>query len=180
MTDFADPCSKKFFPAYRTSGHRDIGEIKWIVIHDTESGANTASAVAHYFHTAAAQGSAHLVIDDESCFRCLNNSDIPWAAPGANTRGFHIELCARAAWRKEKWLEHDDMLNYAAYKAALHCKKFGVPARFLTANDLKAGRKGITTHAQCTRAFGGSHTDPGSGFPMGYFIDRVQYYLQSN
>jgi hypothetical protein len=177
MSSYATTCSRKYFPADKTSGHRSLSEIRWVVIHDTESGANTAASVARYFHSTSAQGSAHLVIDDDSCYRSLENNQVPWAAPGANVKGFHIELCARARWTRQQWLDHSDMLARAAYKTALHCQRFGLPAQYRVASGLKLGLKGITTHAQCTKAFGGSHTDPGLSFPIDWFIDKVQDYM---
>jgi hypothetical protein len=69
------------------------------------------------------------------------------------------------------------MLERTAYKTALHCKKFGIPPYFLWADDLKAGKFGVTTHAQITRAFHlGTHTDPGFGWPRLYFMRRVRYH----
>jgi hypothetical protein len=69
------------------------------------------------------------------------------------------------------------MLAWAAYKTAYHCKKFGIPAVYRSASALKLGKKGITTHMQCTKAFGGSHTDPGPNFPMDEFLALVHQYM---
>jgi hypothetical protein len=42
---------------------------------------------------------------------------------------------------------------------------------------LKEKEKGFTTHAEVTKAFNsGGHTDPGSGFPMDYFLSLVRKY----
>ena len=42
--------------------------------------------------------------------------------------------------------------------------------QFIDAEGLKAGKKGVTTHAEVSKAFKKSnHTDPGLGFPM----DRI-------
>lgn len=169
-------CLKTYYPAYRDSGTRPNSDVKWIVIHDTESGANTARSVARYFKSSNANGSAHLVVDDYECYRCLPNNAIPWGAPGANRAGFHIEICAYARWTRAQWLAHPRTLKRAAYKTALHAKKFNIPITFRRAYGLKKGYKGITTHAECSKAFGGTHTDPGSGFPMDYFLELVQEY----
>lgn len=169
-------CLKDFYPAYRSSGTRKESDIKWIVIHDTESGANTARGVARYFKSSSAQGSAHLVVDDYECYRCLSNTTIPWGAPGANTKGFHIELCGYARWTRQQWLDHLRTIKRAAYKTALHAKKFNIPITFRRAYGLKKGYRGITTHAECSKAFGGNHTDPGSNFPMDIFLELVKEY----
>lgn len=143
-------------------------------MHDAE--AASARGVAQFFASRTATGSAHLVIDDASCYRCLLNEEIPWAAPGANTHGFHIEQCGFARWSMVVWRSHLATLNRAAYKTAYHCRLFGIPVRFVDAAGLRAKRAGITTHAECTRAFGGTHTDPGPFWPRRLFMMRVAVY----
>jgi hypothetical protein len=167
-------CHRNYFPANKDSGTRRIEEIRWIVLHSTEGG--TASSVARYFQSPNAGGSTHLVVDEGECQRCLNDNQVPWGAQGANRQGFHIEQCAFAKWTEEEWKLHNQMLRRAAYKTALHCKKFGIPVRFVLAAGLKQGRKGITTHVECSKAFGGTHWDPGKGWPRSLFLDYVREY----
>lgn len=173
------PC-KTTYRAAHSSGTRPKSAVKWIVMHSTEGG--TAKSNARYFSQKSSEGSAHLVVDDNECYRCLDNNEIPWAAPSANTQGFHIEQAGFAAWTVEEWDKHTHMLHRAAYKAALHCKVFRIPARFVTAAGLKAGRKGITTHAEVSKAFpnnAGNHHDPGVGWPRALFISLVKHYLST-
>lgn len=119
-------------------------------------------------------GSAHLCIDDVECFRTLEDSQIPWAAPGANTNGLHIEQAGFAAWKKWQWLKHKRELDRAAKRAAHWCVKYNIPPKFRKAGELLAGKKGITTHAECTKAFGGTHTDPGFFWPRRRFMRKVR------
>ena len=123
-----------------------------------------------------AQGSAHLVVDDVECYRTLDNEVIPWGAKGANTRGFHIEIAGFAEWNHGEWMKHDEALRRAAYKAAVHAKKFGIPIRWLTGAQLKAGEKGFVTHAMCTTAFGGTHIDPGRQCPTDQLLDWAKAF----
>jgi hypothetical protein len=168
------------YKAFHTSGRRPLSEIDLIVVHSTEGG--TARTVASYFSTPGSGGSAHLVVDDNACERCLRDDQIPWGAPGANYNGFHIEQCGYAKWVASLWSStHRKTLMRAAYKAALHYKRYlnGSP-RFLTAANLKAGmRNGITTHAECSKAFGGDHVDPGKGWPRVLFMTLVRGYFIS-
>jgi len=177
MDAFSKPCSKAYYPASQRSGERPLKDIRLIVMHDTEGG--TAESIARYFASASAGGSTHLVVDDVECYRCLANTMVPWGAPGANYQGFHIEQCGYARWSAVIWRSHLRTLKRAAYKAAFHCVKFDIPAVFLDAVDLKAGRKGITTHAECTKAFGPSsgHTDPGPFWPRRLFMSLVRKYV---
>ena len=166
-------CSRKYH-AVHTDGQRKLSDIRWIVLHDEE--ADTAQSAAAWFANPDSQGSAHLCVDDVMCFRTLDNDEIPWAAPGANRQGFHIEQAGFAKWSLVMWTRYRQTLRRAAYKTALHCKLFGIPPTFVFAAGLAAGDKGITTHAECTKAFGGDHTDPGLFWPRRLFMRYVRAY----
>ena len=164
------------YTAVHHSGLRPLTDIWWIVMHDTEGG--TAESVARYFTEPAAGGSTQLVVDDDHCYRTLANNMVPWGAPGANQNGFHIEQCGYASWTSAEWRTHQRMLERGAFKAAYHCHLFKLPVVFVNAAGLLAHKKGITTHAECTKAFGpaGGHTDPGPGWPRLVFMGLVKTY----
>jgi hypothetical protein len=157
-----------------TSGRRPRSDVRWIVLHDEESA--SAFAAAAWFANRASQGSAHLCVDDGICYRTLDDDQIPWAAPGANEHGFHIEQAGFARWSAAIWRRHLRTLERAAYKTALHCRSFGIPPRFVGANGLRGGFRGVTTHAECSKAFGGTHTDPGRLWPRRLFMSLVRRY----
>jgi hypothetical protein len=166
-------CSRKY-TATRHDGTRGTKPVLWIVMHCTEGA--TAEGAASWFANEHATGSAHLVVDAEECFRCLRDDQIPWAAPGANVNGFHVEQAGFAHWSEAQWLRRAGTLERAAWKTAAACRRFNVPTIFRTASNLRARVPGVTTHAECTRAFGGTHTDPGSGWPRARFMDAVRVY----
>jgi hypothetical protein len=168
-------CSQQY-AAVRRSGTRSLSRIGLIVIHCTQS--HSARSSAQWFENTRAQGSAHLVLDEFECFRTLDSSVIPWGAKGANTRGFHIEIAGWAEWSRQDWMKHSQALRRAAYKAAVHAVKFGIPIRLLTADQLRAGKKGIVTHALCTKAFGGSHSDPGRNCPTEQLMAWTKGYAE--
>jgi hypothetical protein len=170
-------CKKDFYPAYHTSGKRKRSDIIWVVLHDTEGG--SAHSIAEYFEKWTSGGSAHLVVDDKECYRCLGNETIPWGAPGANKQGFHIEQVGYAKWSAVIWKSHINTLKRAAYKTALHCKLFNIPIRFVKADDLVAGKPGITTHREVSKAFDGTHSDPGPFYPLPVFMWLVRHYSRS-
>lgn len=137
-------------------------------MHDEE--APTALSAAAWFANPKSAGSAHVCVDDKECYRTLPDMMIPWAAPGANTQGLHIEQAGWASWSRMMWLKHLLTLHRAAMIAARWSIHYDIPLRFLHAPELKAGEKGVTTHAECTKAFGGTHTDPGPEWPQGRFM----------
>lgn len=167
------------YHAYHVSGTRKVSTIKHIVMHSTEGG-GSAKDVAHYFTSPQSGGSTQLVVDDDACYRCLTNEEIPWGAPGTNEDGFHIEQVGYARWTAHEWEQHSNMLHRAAYKAALHCKLFKIPAVFVDAAGLAAGKKGITVHSEVSKwhpAGNEGHHDPGPGWPRDLFIALVKHYL---
>lgn len=166
---------KRTFTAVHHSGPRLGAKIKWVVLHTTEG--DTAVSAAAWFANPKSSGSAHLCLDDNVCYRTLSDSLIPWAAPGANTNGIHIEMAGHAAWTDDQWRARSWTVKRAAYKTAYHCHLYGIPLRWVGKWGLKLGRKGVTTHKDCSAAFGGDHWDPGPNFPKTRFMDYARQYL---
>jgi hypothetical protein len=167
-------CSNEY-TALHHSGVRNNNSVKWIVIHCTQS--HSAEAAARWFENPNSSGSAHVCTDAIECYRTLAPKYIPWAAPGANSKGWHLEIAGFAQWTRTQWLARTNLLNRSAYKAAVHAKFYGIPVRLLTVPQLKAGNMdGFVTHKRCSDAFGGTHYDPGTGFPLDWFMNRIRYY----
>lgn len=155
--------------------------IKWIVIHSMEAPekGETAENVAQYFHRTDTKASAHYCIDNNSIVQCVLDKDVAYAAPNANRHGLHFE---HAGYAKQTAAEWDDeysraMLKLSAELVAEKCKLYGIPAVWRSPDELKQGLRGITSHANCTKAFGGSHTDPGAGFPHAEYVAAVAAIL---
>jgi len=169
-------CRMDFHPAFHHSGSRPENQIKWIVIHSIEG--FTAESAARWFQDSDSRGSAHISVDDNVCYRSLRNDITAWGASGANVRGFHIEQAGFARWNLAKWLMHRRTIYRAAFKAAVHCKRFGIPVRWLSVSDLREGKRGITSHANVSKAFKMStHTDPGILWPRRRFMRNVHKYF---
>lgn len=155
--------------------------IIWLVLHDMQAPnkGGIAVAVANYFHTMDVPrengASAHECIDNGAVVQCVHDGDVAWAAPDANSLGYHFELTGYASQSTNDWLDAygHDMLKLAAQRVRQKADERGIPIVFRRAPDLVAGLSGITTHYECSKAFGGNHWDPGPGFPMDYFISLV-------
>ena len=175
------PCSRKY-RAVHNSGTRPLSAIHYVVIHDEE--ASSAESAAKWFANPASEGSAHLCVDDIICYRTLNDEQVPWAAANRNFDGFHIELAGFASWAKMVWkVKHLKTLKRAAFKTAQACHRFKIPTDWVTASDMVAGKKGITTHREISaftkmKGLSGdsSHTDPGIHFPKFLFMHYVRVY----
>lgn len=176
MSDIKAPCLTKY-KAVHTSGARTADQIRYLIIHCTEG--DTAEGAASWFANQASGGSANLVVDDDMCFRTVDDLEIPWAAPPRNSDGFHIEIAGYSSWSKARWLLHLPRIRRAAFKAAQRCKKFHIPLRWCHPQDLELGRRGITSHNNVSLVWKQSdHTDPGPHFPYTLFMQLVKYYYK--
>jgi len=184
------------FPAYHHQGERLLSSIRYIVLHSTEG--QTAQSAASRFMQPGSGGSTNLVVDAFACYRCLGDNVIPQAAAPLNVHGFHIEQAGYASWSRSRWLANGRTVKRAAYKAALRCRWYHIPARVLTVEQLvkdfgqtftdaagvdhfQAGplNGGIVTHATVSEAFGQSdHTDPGDSYPVDVFLGYVEGFLK--
>lgn len=168
----------QYKPANRTAKDIDL-----IVLHSAEAPlkAGTARAVAHYFQTVERPASAHYCVDPGEIIHCVQHKDVAYGAPGANRKGLHIELAGYASFTAQDWLTPDSrkMLTLCAQLCAALCELYAIPATWLYPADLKSGKRGITSHANCTQAFGGTHTDPGAGFVFQTLLMQIKQGLLS-
>lgn len=154
----------------------------WIVWHTTESpeGYGGALANAQYSQRRPDEVSFHAVFDAGAEYDCVAETDTAYAArnPG-NLRGYHMEMCGAASQTAAQWRDRVSLatIDNAAKRAADVSKRRAIPPRWLSDADLWARRPGHTTHAQLTRVFAGTHTDPGPNFPFDFAMARVQHWL---
>jgi hypothetical protein len=185
-------------PAAHDSG-RGNKPISRIVIHSTVSPCvpGGARAIADYFRSPKAGGSAHYVVDPGEVVQVVLDDTVAWHAP-PNEHSLGIEMCdypsstSLTHWeaaagdvqhsaRKSplRWIEknHRQMLRRTARLTAELCLAYGVPPRFLTAQQLLSGEHGVTTHANVTQAFHQStHWDPGL-WPKRAFMRQVRAFV---
>jgi N-acetyl-anhydromuramyl-L-alanine amidase AmpD len=154
-----------------------------IVIHTMESPEkpDTAESVAAWFAgSSAPQASAHYCIDANSVVECVRDTDVAWHAPGANHNGIGLEHAGRAAQSAADWSDDysTKLLDLSAQLVAQKCVKYDIPAVWLSAAQLRAGKRGITGHAQVSEAFHRTdHTDPGTSFPVDAYLAKVREHL---
>jgi N-acetyl-anhydromuramyl-L-alanine amidase AmpD len=157
-------------------------KIDLIVIHTMEMDekGETAEHCARWFGNPAAKASAHYCVDADSIVQCVRDEDVGWHAPGANHDGIGIEHAGRAKQTGREWGDaySTAMLERSAGLVAELCRKYAIPLSWLYAADLKAGRRGITTHDAVSKAFKrSSHWDPGTGFPIERYLALVRTEL---
>jgi hypothetical protein len=180
-------------PPFRQSGN-DNKPINRIVIHSTVSPCEPGGArnIAAYFRSSSAGGSAHYITDPEETVQSAWDSVVCWHAP-PNSHSLGIEMCdmpgpvpsgtkehiqnLMKSWRWTK-LNQRKMLHRTARLTAQLCLAYNVPIQFLQPEGLRAGKRGITTHNNVSRAWHqSSHWDPGF-WPRRKFIRLVKSYAK--
>lgn len=155
-----------------------IAPIRLIVAHSMEwqEKVSTAEDCARMFATMSRPASAHACVDVDSVVRCVKDSDTAWAAPGANADGLQLEMAGFARQARSQWLDaySRGVLEQGAAVAAGWARLYKIPVRKLTRAELKAGRKGFTSHADVSAVYKRSdHGDPGRGFPWDRWLALI-------
>jgi hypothetical protein len=139
-------------------------------------------------------GSWHYATDPVEAIQCSYDSYVCWHAP-PNPHSLGIEMAdypvpfpsgrrTRAWWHrlKQVWRwrgpNHRKMLHVTAKLTAELLLGYDLPIEFLGVRDLRAGKRGFTTHANVSKAFGEStHWDPGA-WPRRKFVRLVKRYAR--
>jgi N-acetylmuramoyl-L-alanine amidase CwlA len=153
-----------------------------IVLHSTVGPTKTGSAegIARYFARGVNVSSAHYVVDESTRFQCVKDHTVAYHC-GYNQDSIGVEMCdypshtSKARWKDA---EHQHMLVNAAHLVARLCLVYNIRPWHVGAFGLKLGRKGVTTHAQMTKAFNRStHWDPGA-WPRRRFMREVRAHYK--
>lgn len=157
----------------------------WIVLHCMEwpEKLDSAEWCAGFFRDQkpndVTRTSAHACVDADTVVQCVPWDRVAWHAPGANQYGIGIEHAGYARQLASDWADAYSvrMLDLSAWLTAQLCAKFRIPTDFVDADGLRAGERGVTTHAEVSKAWKKStHMDPGPGFPIGNYLRAVAQY----
>jgi N-acetyl-anhydromuramyl-L-alanine amidase AmpD len=138
---------------------------------------DAAAICARWFQSRVSRVSAHYSVDARTIIQCVREADIAWHARGGNTNSIGLEMAGFARQTTSEWEDEYStaVLARASTLVADISRRRRIPVRWLVADDLLAGRRGITGHAEVSRAYRKSdHWDPGPGFPIEVFLDRVR------
>ncbi|MGV0868457.1 peptidoglycan recognition protein family protein [Corynebacterium kalidii] len=160
------------------SGPRDPARCQLAVVHTYECprGDDLENRAAYQEQA----GSSYTVlVGIARTLRANDDNYIPWAAAyTGNLRGLHASFLAYAADPRSLWLHHMRQLEKGADVVADWCRRYGIPPVKLTADQVRAGQRGICGHAEISGAWRETdHTDPGPNFPWDVFINLVKQRL---
>lgn len=115
---------------------------------------------------------AQLLIDKDGNSALAASPDaIVWAVENHNSGTFSIELIGFARFSLLTWLTRRKQLDKLARWMAWLRKEYGIPLDFSV-------NRGWSRHLDQSRAFGGTHTDPGIGFPCRLVLRKARKYLK--
>lgn len=195
MTRYPPPDPEWAGPAAHDSGPQ-AEPFTRVVIHSTVSECKAGGRydIARYFRSKGSGGSAHYVTDPVGVVQCVPDHVVAWHAP-PNPRTLGIEMCdtpgpvpgdgrvralvkaARRTWRWRKPTQQA-MLHVTAQLTAQLCLAYDIPAVWLSPADLRAGRRGVTSHNNVSSAWHQStHWDPGF-WPRRRFMGLVRAYVK--
>lgn len=152
--------------------------LRLIVIHATQGGETAASAegVQAMFARGDRVASAHVSIDTNTVAGSVHPQDTAFAAAGANSDGYHIELCGRSEQTAAQW--DDDASRKVIGNGAKHAGEasaaFGIPLVWLSPAQVAGTGRGLCTHHDVSLAFPAvstGHWDPGPNFPKQRFLE---------
>lgn len=173
--------ARHFTPASRTA-------VDLVVIHTAEAHERpqTAENVAAFFAAPwSSRASAHYTVDADSAVQSVHEKDVAWHAGPANGYSIGVEHAGFAKQTPAEWGDEysQAMLERSAALVADVCKRYGIPVRKVSAEDLKAGgarRRGICGHLDVTNGLTGGrgHWDPGPNFPWADYLARVSAIVE--
>lgn len=155
-----------------------------VVMHTMEIAQRPGAAeiCARWFASEDSHVSAHYCVDADTVIQCVREKDIAWHARGGNRNSIGVEQAGFASQTRRDWTDPYSraVLARAASLVADVCRRRRIPIRWLDADDLRAGRRGLTGHNEVSEAFEKSdHWDPGDGFPVEAFVDLVRVLQQA-
>jgi len=181
MTAPPSPPVRGGHPAHHSgTGNHPITRV---VIHsavmDCQPGA--AELLAKWNREGTTAGSWHYAVDPTATLQCSFDRYVCWHAP-PNGHSIGIEMADRpSSISGARWLTLNQRrtLRRTAKLTAELCVAYELPLVLLNVEALRAGRKGIATHATVSAAFGqSSHWDPGK-WPADKFLRMVRKYANT-
>ena len=164
------------------SGTRPLSSIRFIAFHTYECPRGDDVEGRAAWQEQSKTGSYTLLIGTQRTLRANDDNYIPWAARATGNRyGIHYSFLGYARESRDVWLAHMHQLELAARAAAHDCKEYELPLKWLTPAELRAGHKGLCTHADISAAWHESdHTDPGAGFPKDVMLQLIRRHMNNS
>lgn len=172
----------------RSHGGAMKGDPTLLVVHSAEcpikAGYARSLATNWFGFAGTAKTSAHEIIDPEDAVVMVPDDTIAYHCGNGNARSLGFEQGGYAKYTRAEWTTPEGLqqMDLLATRLAVKCLKYGIPARWATAAQIKASATGspggICTHKEVAAVLGGSvHTDPMPNYPTDLLLAKVQEKL---
>ena len=146
------------------------------VWHDTEShdaaGIRDLQGIVNFWKGQGLGLGAHLIIDkDGNSAFCVSPTFKTYAVQSHNTGGVHVELVGFAKFSPNMWFLRRKQLDKLAKWMAWLNLEYNIPLHW----GVEHGWAGHRAHS---KKYGGSHWDPGFGFPSRWVLRRARKYRE--
>jgi len=126
--------------------------------------------------------SAHYSVDASEIWQSVLEKDIAQHAGLVNGYSIGIEHAGYSGQSAAEWRDaySTAMLERSAALVADICRRYSIPVRRLTGEDIRRGeRRGICGHVDVTHGLyaGDGHWDPGPAFPWAWYLDLVRSHF---
>lgn len=154
--------------------HGDQSPVR-IILHSTEShdheGVRDIEGIFNFWKNQAKGYGSHIIVDkDGNSGFGAPATKICWHTAGRNTGSIGIEQIGFARFSLHTWrFTRRKQLDKVARWMAWYSKKYDIP---LVINV----NKGVSTHKMQSDRFGGTHWDPGYGFPLEWVVQKAKNY----
>jgi hypothetical protein len=147
-------------------------QITMIVDHTTQGGSASIVNSMTYDAWRKESVSATAFVGEDGVGISVPEVDRPWTNGKWNERSLTSETVGYAAWSEQEWRAwRPKTIENKIKLFAYWCRKYKIPAVWLTADDIVAGKRGITDHYTANQAAikqgysasTYSHTDVGPG-----------------
>ncbi|ETT24099.1 secreted protein [Rhodococcus aetherivorans] len=142
----------------------------------------------------AKAGSYHYLIDDNHIVQTVSTKNTAWGVPGAGKR-MSVDIAmvgtsgAIPRWtginpneegnpkQRDRWLEHDKMLDMVAFTIAKVSKEHGIPIERVDTTGVRNNMRGVSSHNNYTYGSGiGTHWDVPDTFPYDVVLATAMRY----
>lgn len=170
------------YTRYVSNDSPRTGETKPLimVIHTTEGhdykGLKDLKGLGSWFDNPAASASSHVATDKEgNIARYVADAKKAWTCASFNSVSLNIEQIGFAKFSTKLWISRMKQLKATAKVLAYWSVKYHIPLYKGKVKGSKVVKAGVLRHSDLGAA-GGSHHDPGRGYPLALVLRMARWY----
>lgn len=159
-----------------TFGKRTTGTKRIVILHTTENNLGTRAESVLDYQVRSRTGSYHRMTDKTGQVVLANSDDWQTWSTGniGNDIALHLSIVWWAKTTRPEWLSETVLLNSVARVFAYWSRKYDIPLRKLTREQLLRREPGFAGHLEAQVWGNTDHWDPGYHFPYDVVLDMAR------